>query len=699
MNTKTLIEKIKNEKQLRKMTNAELSEKSGVKLGTLNKILSFKTESIKIDTLNKLLKVFDNANLSSEMPLSKATDYGFIKVAVSNAEVKVANVDYNTTKIIEEIEKANSKGVNLLVFPNLSITSASCGDLFYQDTLLSSAKKGLLKIVNSTINKNILVFVSLPLKINGALYDVAVSILNGNILGFTPKTNFTFKDDFDFKYFNTVPNFDEITFENKVYPFSNKLVYVNSQNNNFSVSVELDNELFTNMQNLTGANVIVNLSSDNEIVGKKEFRRNVIKSKTAINNVAYLYANSGFGESSSDLVYSGDLIVAENGKILIENELFKTDTLVTDIDVDYLAFIKSKTLNNVNNGSKVIYFNQSNDNYKLDRKFSTTPFVPTESQELSARLELILKMQSTALRKRISHVNPKTLVLGVSGGLDSTLALLVCVRAMKEENRSLKDVIAVTMPCFGTTSRTKNNATTLSEVLGVTLKTINISKAVSVHFEDIGQDMNVHDVTFENAQARERTQVLMDIANKTGGLVIGTGDLSELALGWATYNGDHMSNYAINSSIPKTLLRHLVMYEALNSSGVLKTILFDILDTPVSPELIPPNNEEIAQKTEDIVGPYILHDFYLYYALRKGYSPSKIYFISKQVFKNSFNEDTLYKWLRNFYYRFFAQQFKRSCMPDGVKIGTVGFSPRGDLKMPSDACVKVWLDEIENLKK
>ncbi len=694
MDTVKIIEKIKLDKKQLKLTNLELSKKSGVALGTLNKILSFKTGSIKMETLNKILKALnDDAIVIKNVSLN---NFGFIKVATCSPEVEVSNVNFNLLKIKEGVEKAYGKGVNLIVFPNLSITSSTLGDIVFQDAVLTSAQNALFELVNFSKGKQIVILVGLPIKRLGKIYSACAVILNGKILGFAPKNNLTNSES---RYFSKLEGDCEVTLNGVSYPFSSNLIYACNNIKNFTFSVEMGDDLFdgepTKKSSQNGAFIIANLSSSNELVGLKEYRKSAIISKTAYNNVGYLYANAGFGESTTDLVFSGHSLIAENGNLLKESEPFNSEMLITDIDVDFLAFERSKkSASAFVNDCKYIYFDFEISKFTLDRKYSETPFILKVDNN---RFELILKMQTSALQKRIKHVKPKTLVVGLSGGLDSTLALLIAVRAMKNENRDLKDILAITMPCFGTTSRTKNNATVLAESLGVSFKEINIKNAVIEHFKDIEQDINVTDVTYENSQARERTQVLMDVANKTGGIVIGTGDLSELALGWATYNGDHMSMYSVNASVPKTLIRYLVNYEAENYSKTVKQTLLDILSTPVSPELIPPKDGEISQKTEDIVGPYLLHDFYLYYFLRCGFTPKKLYFIAKNTFKNKFSDDELKKWLKNFFRRFFTQQFKRSCVPDGAKIGSVGLSPRGDLVMASDTSNAVFLEELEEI--
>ncbi len=694
MDTVKIIEKIKLEKKQLNLTNSELSKKSGVALGTLNKILSFKTGSIKIETLNKILNAL-NGDAKTENYIT-TNNFGFIKVATCSPEVEVGNIPFNLLKIKEAIESAYNKGVNLIVFPNLSLTSSTLGDMIFQDAILNSAQNALIELVNFSKGKEIIILVGLPIKRLGKIYSVCSAVFNGKILGFTPKNNLTSRES---RYFSKLETDSEITINGAKYPFSSNLIYACNNISNFTFAVEMDNDLFdgekTKKLTQSGAFIIANLASSNELVGLKEYRKSAIITKTAYNNAGYLYANAGYGESTTDFVFSGHSIIAENGNVLKESEPFNSEMLITDIDVDFLAFERSKKeASSLNADFKFIGFDFEINKFSLSRKYNEMPFVPTVDKD---RFELILKMQTSALQKRIKHVKPKTLVIGLSGGLDSTLALLIAVRAMNNEKRDLKDILAITMPCFGTTRRTKNNATILAEALGVSFKEINIKNAVIEHFKDIEQDINVTDVTYENSQARERTQVLMDVANKTGGIVIGTGDLSELALGWATYNGDHMSMYSVNASVPKTLIRFLVNYEAENYNKTVKETLFDILDTPVSPELIPPKDEEISQKTEDIVGPYLLHDFYLYYVLRCGFTPQKLFFIAKNTFKNKFSDEELKKWLKNFYRRFFTQQFKRSCVPDGAKIGTVGLSPRGDLVMASDTSNLVFLEELEKI--
>lgn len=707
MYNENVIKTIKEKKSELKLTNLELSKKSGVPLGTLNKLLSQNAPSVKFETVQKLLKALGES-VESENENKIIDNFGYVKVAVSTPNLKVSDVDYNVQEISFELEKAKKQGVKLIVFPELCITGYTCGDLFYQETLLNSAKNGLRKIVEYSIGLNMLIFVGMPIRKSGSIYNVSVAVCKGEILGFVPKTYIpNYNEFYEKRQFKGAEELNgTIQFDNKTYPFGKNLIFRNKEYENFTVATEICEDLWVSVppssyHAQSGAFIIANLSCSDEVVGKAEYRRTLISAHSGSNSIAYLYSNAGIGESTTDLVYSGHSLICENGKILNESKLFENSLTVADIDVDFLAFERSKIANynyKLNPDYEEIEFSLETTPLKLNREYSKTPFVPSSGKEVENRAELILNMQTYALSKRVKHTFAKSLVIGVSGGLDSTLALLVLARVTDVLKMPRKSIIAVTMPCFGTTKRTKSNAIILSESLGVTLKEVNITDAVNIHFRDIEQNPSVTDVTYENSQARERTQVLMDIANKTGGMVIGTGDLSELALGWATYNGDHMSMYAVNCSVPKTLIRYLVKYEADRLDKNIRDCLYDVLDTPVSPELIPHKNGEIQQKTEDIVGPYILHDFYLFYAIRMGFKPSKIYYIAKKTFEGEYSEETLYKWLKNFYNRFFNQQFKRSCIPDGVKIGSVSLSPRGDWRMPSDAQKTVWLNDLENCK-
>jgi len=631
--------------------------------------------------------------------------YGYVKVATCTPDLKVADVEFNTKSVIEQIQLAKDKGVELLCFPELSLTGVTCGDLFFSDVLLNSVKDGLKKIVNATKDIKMLVLVGLPFKNKNLIYNVAVAVSCGEVLGIVPKTAiYNYGELSDGRYFSKPTENGTVNFDGKEIPFGTDLIFKDKSMPNFVVGVEIGADLFAPLspsQNyaLNGANIIVNLCAKPATVGNSEYIKSTVTACSSKLVCGYVLSNAGKGESTTDMAFGGYNVISENGRVLRESELFSNGLTVSEIDVDFLSSERSKIFNGINANSslRTVEFDADTKGERLTRIYEKTPFVPTEEKVLGQRAELILDIQSEGLRKRIEHARAKTAVLGLSGGLDSTLAILVAVTAMKKLNRPLKDVVAVTMPCFGTTSRTFQNTIKLAKALGVTLKKVDITKAVERHLKDIKHDRNVYDVTFENAQARERTQVIMDISNMTGGLVVGTGDLSEVALGWATYNGDHMSMYGVNCTVPKTLVRHVVKEYAEKSKGKLKAVLTDILDTPVSPELLPAENDDIAQKTEDIVGPYVLHDFFLYNMIRRGYSPEKLYFVAKYTFNGDFKDETILKWLKIFVRRFFVQQFKRSCVPDGIKVGTVGLSPRGDWKMPSDAVSSEWLKELEIL--
>lgn len=679
------IKKIKNSL---KMTNKDLSLKSGVPLGTINKILSSGTKSVKQQTLSKIYEALKTTKNFASM-------LGFVKVGASTINTKVGCVTENLKQVISVIETASSQGVNVLCFNGLTLTGATCGDLYYQQSLLDLSIKALNDVAAATKDKNMIVFLGLPIKFNSCLYNVVCAINDGQILGFTPIYNkFNGVNGINNRQFNNFVGLKTVVYNGAEVPFGNVLYRCK---NIPSLIIMVDNGAL-NVNN--EASILVNLACQNELVGSFENVETYIKAKSREHNLGYVYANASIGESTTDFIFGGANIIAENGKIIKESEAFSTGLIISDIDVEFLQTEKAKNCVYLENNSEIKYvdFNVADKGIKLDREFSKTPFIPTNLTELNKRAELILSMQSHALAKRVAHVNASKLVIGVSGGLDSTLALLVCVRACKILNKPTTDVLAITMPCFGTTSRTKNNAENLCKALGVTFKEIDIKNSVLSHFKDIEQSEFEYNVAYENSQARERTQVLMDMANKVNGLVVGTGDLSELALGFATYNGDHISNYSVNGTVPKTLIFYIVKYEANRLKGVVKETLFDIVSTPVSPELLPPSNDDIKQKTEDIVGPYILHDFFIYHAIRRYYSPKKVYEIAKNTFKNDFDNEVLLKWLKNFYNRFFNNQFKRSCLPDGVKVASVGFSPRGDFLMPSDAIKSDWLKEIDELK-
>lgn len=634
--------------------------------------------------------------------------HGFIKVAAATPDIRVADVDYNKGQIIKQMDEAAEAGAKIIVFPELCITGYTCSDLFLQDILLNSAKKALVKIAEHTKNLDALVFVGVPIAVGGELYNVAAALNHGNILGFTTKSFLpNYGEFYEMRQFRPGPKkAEKILFGGKEIPFGPQLLFVENQMANLIVSAEICEDVWSPVPPSIeaareGATVIVNCSASDETIGKASYRESLISGQSARLISGYIYANAGEGESTTDLVFGGHNLIAENGTILAEAKRFSNGIIYTEFDVQKIANERRKNTTFTETQEHVlprIPFGLEQTETILTRTFPSRPFVPRDDQERTKRCEEILTIQAMGLKKRLAHTHAKSAVVGISGGLDSTLALLVTAKAFDALGLERSGITAVTMPCFGTTDRTYQNACKMSLKVGATLREVRIGDAVMQHFKDIGHDPQDHSVTYENSQARERTQVLMDIANQTGGLVIGTGDMSELALGWATYNGDHMSMYGVNASVPKTLVRHLVHYFADTcEDSSLKEVLYDVLDTPVSPELLPPKDGKIAQKTEDLVGPYELHDFFLYYFLRFGYAPSKIYRIAKYSFAGEYDDETIYKWLRTFCWRFFAQQFKRSCLPDGPKVGTVALSPRGDWRMPSDACVASWMRDLEQV--
>ena len=632
--------------------------------------------------------------------------HGFIKVAAATPDIRVADVDYNKEQIIKQMDEAAKAGAKIIVFPELCITGYTCSDLFLQDILLNGAKKALAEIAKQTKELDALVFVGVPLAVGGELYNVAAALNHGNILGFTTKSFLpNYGEFYEMRQFRPGPKKAEtILFDGKEIPFGPQLLFVEKQMANLIVSAEICEDVWSPVPPSIeaareGATVIVNCSASDETIGKASYREALISGQSARLISGYIYANAGEGESTTDLVFGGHNLIAENGTILAEAKRFSNGIIYTEFDVQKIANERRKNTTFTETQEHVlprIPFGLEQTETILTRTFPSRPFVPRDDQERAKRCEEILTIQAMGLKKRLAHTHAKSAVVGISGGLDSTLALLVTAKAFDALGLERSGITAVTMPCFGTTDRTYQNACKMSLKVGATLREVRIGDAVMQHFKDIGHDPQDHSVTYENSQARERTQVLMDIANQTGGLVIGTGDMSELALGWATYNGDHMSMYGVNASVPKTLVRHLVHYYADTCEDPsLKEVLYDVLDTPVSPELLPPKDGEIAQKTEDLVGPYELHDFFLYYSLRMGYEPGKIYRIAKLSFAGEHDDETIYKWLRTFCWRFFSQQFKRSCLPDGPKVGTVALSPRGDWRMPSDACVALWIQNLE----
>lgn len=633
---------------------------------------------------------------------------GFIKVAAVTPKIKVADPAYNSAVISEKLEEAWQNGAKIIVFPELCLTGYTCGDLFLQQLLLEEAKQQLFCVAEATKGKDALVMVGLPLEREGKLYNVAAVLQDGNVLGLVPKANIpSYAEFYEGRHF-AEGNSEPVAFSlggNRI-PFGTNILFRCENVPGLTVACEICEDLWVATSPgmghaLKGATVIANLSASNESVGKDEYRELLVKSASARLTCGYVYTSAGEGESTQDLVFGGHNIIAENGKILVQKKTFLCETIYGDIDVQKLVAERMR-VGNAGQPPKethvTVPFELHVEETKLLRSFAPLPFVPTDAQAKARRCEEVLSIQCYGLKHRYEHTGAKSAVLGISGGLDSTLALLVTVRAFDMLGLPRENIIAVTMPCFGTTDRTYDNACKMAKLLGVTLREIDIKEAVSLHFRDIGQDAANHDVVYENSQARERTQVLMDLANRVNGLVIGTGDMSELALGWATYNGDHMSMYGVNAGVPKTLVRHLVKYEAqVCGEKELAAVLEDVLDTPVSPELLPPVGGEISQKTEDVVGPYELHDFFLYYVLRYGFAPAKVYRLAKLAFAGIYEEDVILKWLKKFYGRFFSQQFKRSCLPDGPKVGSVAISPRGDLRMPSDASVNLWMREVDKL--
>ena len=635
---------------------------------------------------------------------------GFVKIAAATPDLRVADCAYNASEIIEQAKQAAARGAHLIVFPELCLTGYTCGDLFLQRTLLDGALAALDTVRRETAPLNAAVVVGLPLVHQGKLYNVAAVLCGGHIEGVVPKQCIpNYSEFYEARHFTSgagVP-FQTISLlgQDTLFAGSEPLVFQCADMPELTLGVEICEDLWVADPPSTrlaqaGATVIVNLSASDEIIGKASYRRDLVRQQSARLLCAYLYADAGFGESTQDLVFAGHDLIAENGALLAESRLFDRGVIYADIDVQRLTHERRRMNTFVTEQNPMVAALpvRPGENDLTDRTFPRTPFVPASKALRDERCEEILSLQATGLATRLRHTHAKTAVVGLSGGLDSTLALIVLVHAFDMLGLDRKGILAVTMPCFGTTARTKGNAEKLADAYGVTLETVDIKAAVDQHFSDIGQSKDDLSVTFENGQARMRTLVLMNLANKTGGMVVGTGDLSELALGWATYNGDHMSMYGVNASIPKTLVRYLVAYEADRTLGELSDVLLDVLDTPVSPELLPPKDGEISQKTEDLVGPYELHDFFLYYMLRFGYPPRKIYRIARKTFAGAYDDATIKKWLVTFIRRFFTQQFKRSCLPDGPKVGTVTLSPRGDWRMPSDACAALWLAEAENLE-
>lgn len=634
---------------------------------------------------------------------------GFITVATATPQVAVADCEANAQAILACINEMAAAHAKVMVLPELCITGYTCSDLFWQTKLLDEAEAALSVIAEGSRQVDALIAVGMPLRVAGKLLNVAAILCRGKVLGFVPKVNLpAYNEFYETRHFTSgSADMGAVQFCGEEIPVGTNLLFSCENVVDLCVAAEICEDLWVpnppSVQHaLAGASVICNLSASDEMVGKGSYRRDLVAGQSARLVCAYLYATAGEGESTTDLVFGGQNLIAENGTVLAESTTFENEINVATIDVQRLASERRRMSTFPAAESKEyreISFALAEEETKLARFFDADPFVPSNADQLSDRCEEILNIQALGLKKRLAHTHARSAVVGISGGLDSTLALLVTARAFDMLGLPRKGIVAVTMPGFGTTDRTYNNAVAMIKSLGATFKEVPIAKAVMQHFADIDHDASIHDVTYENSQARERTQILMDIANQANGFVIGTGDLSELALGWATYNGDHMSMYAVNASVPKTLVRHLVRHYADTSADeVLAGVLYDVLDTPVSPELLPPEDGAISQKTEDLVGPYELHDFFLYQMLRMCFPPAKIYRVAKEAFAGRYSNETILKWLRTFYWRFFSQQFKRSCLPDGPKVGSVAVSPRGDLRMPSDACVSAWIKEVETLQ-
>lgn len=634
---------------------------------------------------------------------------GFITVATATPQVAVADCEANTQAILACINEMAAAHAKVMVLPELCITGYTCSDLFWQTKLLDEAEAALSVIAEESRQVDALITVGMPLRVAGKLLNVAAILCRGKVLGFVPKVNLpAYNEFYETRHFTSgSADMGTVQFCGEEIPVGTNLLFSCENMVDLCVAAEICEDLWVPNppsvhHALAGASVICNLSASDEMAGKGSYRRDLVAGQSARLVCAYLYATAGEGESTTDLVFGGQNLIAENGTVLAESATFENEINVATIDVQRLASERRRMSTFPAAESKEyreISFALVEEETKLARFFDADPFVPSNADQLSDRCEEILNIQALGLKKRLAHTHAKSAVVGISGGLDSTLALLVTARAFDMLGLPRKGIVAVTMPGFGTTDRTYSNAVAMIKSLGATFKEVPIAKAVMQHFADIDHDASIHDVTYENSQARERTQILMDIANQANGFVIGTGDLSELALGWATYNGDHMSMYAVNASVPKTLVRHLVRHYADTSADeVLAGVLYDVLDTPVSPELLPPEDGAISQKTEDLVGPYELHDFFLYQMLRMCFPPAKIYRVAKEAFAGRYSNETILKWLRTFYWRFFSQQFKRSCLPDGPKVGSVAVSPRGDLRMPSDACVSAWIKEVETLQ-
>ncbi len=710
MNTVEIVKKLNAAKKNQSITLKQLSERSGISLGTVNKIMSGALLDIKTDKLNKLARAL---NVSTDYLLNETAEpqakeankfFGLAKIACVSPKVRVGDCNFNAKNIVNEAQKAAADGAKIILFPELCITAYSCGDLFFQSTLRTAALDALHYVCTQLKNINSVIVVGLPLADDsGKLFNVAAVVFHGEVLGIVPKTNLpNYNEFFEKRLFTPAPEENTtVTVFGKKVPFGTKLIFTDSVHSEIRFAVEICEDIWVAespsfKHSTAGANMILNLSASDEIVTKAEYRKKMVEIQSAKAGAIYAYCSSGDGESTSEVVFSAHNIICENGLVLAESKPFKEGYAIAEADFEFIQNERAKLCRTFSDsGYQNVYFSLDVTDAPT-RCYDNSPFVPADKKILADRCETVLQLQSHALKKRLEHTKCAKLVIGVSGGSDSTLALLVCKRALDLLNRDASDIISITMPCFGTTQRTLNNSVALANALGTTVKKIDITASVTQHLKDIGHDGVTPDVTFENAQARERTQVLMDVANAENGLVIGTGDLSELALGWATFNGDHMSMYGVNSSVPKTLVRALIAYEANRASDNVKRILLDVLDTPISPELLPPKEDDITQVTEDLIGPYRLHDYFLYMLIRKGFSPSKVFAMAKISFKGIYDDQTIYFWLKKFIWRFFTQQFKRSCLPDGVKIGTVDLTRNG-WRVPSDACCDAWIADLETM--
>jgi len=706
------IEALRRIRKEKGLTLKEVTERTGISAGTVNKIFSGSIKSIKTQTAEKIAVALgvSLSDINRSESLRPAVDtekgYGYARCAALTNEVNVGDVDFNVKTTINLIESAYRKGVSVAVFPELSLTGYTVGDLIYQNALLDAAENGLKRIIDYTANKNMLVFVGLPVKIDGRIYNCAAATANGKLLGIIAKRNLpNYNEFYERRYFAPAPERTAtVEYCGFSVPFGYKIIFRNELMPEMKVAAEICEDIWVPdspsvSHSLSGATIIVNLSASNESCGKENYRREMVSMQSSKCLCAYAYCSSGMGESTSDVVFGGHDIICEAGRTLAESQPFGAGEAICDVDCSFLEFERSKKFTKPyeSEGYTFVPFSVSTSGLRLERRYPKTPFVPEDEARLEERCDDVLNIQAHGLLKRISVVRPKKLILGVSGGLDSTLAMLVCVKALKLAGRSAKDLIGITMPCFGTSERTHENAIALSRELGTTLVEINVSESVKKHFEDIGHDGVTADLTFENAQARERTQVLMDYACREGGFVVGTGDMSEAALGWSTYNGDHMSMYNVNCGVPKTLIRQMIMLEARRAGGKLGKTLEDVADTPISPELKPSEDGKIFQSTEDSVGPYLLHDFFLYYMIKHGFAPSKVYYIAKRTFEGEYDDEFIAKTLETFIKRFFASQYKRSCVPDGIKTGSLCLSPRGDWRMPSDASRNLWLADLHSV--